>query len=224
MRFIYYIVILAIFVWSQLYWGMPTFRWGFNGLPMMLLFLAGVVFVLERNWHSKRSGNVTKALKIPSILLTLAAIFALIIPFITSWSAFRADDYRNLIGTVKIGESFADDVAPISMDKIRIVDQDLAYRLGDKVLGAEPSLGSQAHLGEFRIQKVNGEFVWVAPLIHSGIFKWWNNKEGANGYVVVSATNERDVTISTENWGNSNQNKIPTRRFCGRFLAKTHLF
>ncbi|MFT5916869.1 MAG: hypothetical protein ACI81T_003379 [Bacteroidia bacterium] len=223
MRFIYYIVVLAIFVWSQLYWGMPTFRWGFNGLPMMLLFLAGVVFVLERNWHSKRSGNVSKALKIPSILLVLSAFFALIIPFVTSWSAFRADDYRNLVGEVKIGESFADDVAPISIDKIRIVDQELAYRLGDKVLGSEPSLGSQAHLGTFRIQKVNGEFVWVAPLIHSGIFKWWNNKEGANGYVVVSATNERDVRLVQKIGETPIKIKYQPGGFAGDFLPR-HIY
>lgn len=36
---------------------------------------------------------------------------------------------------------------------------------------------------------------WVAPLLHSGFFKWMNNKEGTAGYVTVSATNERDVKL-----------------------------
>jgi hypothetical protein len=33
--------------------------------------------------------------------------------------------------------------------------------------------------------------VEFAPLLHSG-FKWFNNQEGTAGYVMVSATNERD--------------------------------
>ncbi len=36
---------------------------------------------------------------------------------------------------------------------------------------------------------------WIAPLLHSGFFKWLNNKEGTPGYVMVSATNERDVKL-----------------------------
>jgi histidinol phosphatase-like PHP family hydrolase len=35
----------------------------------------------------------------------------------------------------------------------------------------------------------------VAPLLHSGFFKWFNNQEGTAGYVMVSATNERDVRL-----------------------------
>jgi hypothetical protein len=43
--------------------------------------------------------------------------------------------------------------------------------------------------------KVNKELYWVAPLLHSGFFKWMNNQEGTAGYVMVSATNERDVKL-----------------------------
>ena len=46
-----------------------------------------------------------------------------------------------------------------------------------------------------RQQKVNNELYWVAPLLHSGFFKWLNNREGTPGYVLVSATNERDVKL-----------------------------
>ncbi|MEN9489020.1 MAG: hypothetical protein RL494_1285 [Bacteroidota bacterium] len=59
-------------------------------------------------------------------------------------------------------------------------------------------MGSQAHLGEFFIQKVNDKLYWVAPLEHSGFFKWLNNKQGTTGYVMVSATNERDVKLVQE--------------------------
>jgi hypothetical protein len=36
---------------------------------------------------------------------------------------------------------------------------------------------------------------WVAPLLHLVFFKWLNNQEGTAGYVMVSATNERDVKL-----------------------------
>jgi nicotinamide riboside transporter PnuC len=42
--------------------------------------------------------------------------------------------------------------------------------------------------------KVNNDLYWVAPLLHSGFFKWIN-QEGTAGYVMVSATNERDVKL-----------------------------
>jgi hypothetical protein len=76
-----------------------------------------------------------------------------------------------------------------------VVDEDLAYLLGEKILGSQPALGSQVELGHFCIQKVGTDLYWVAPLLHSGFFKWWNNSEGTAGYVMVSATNERDVKL-----------------------------
>jgi hypothetical protein len=89
-------------------------------------------------------------------------------------------------------------MAPISLDKIRVVDQSLAQLLGDKVLGSQPALGSQVVLGTFTIQKVKDQLYWVAPLLHSGFFKWQQNQEGTNGYVMVNATNERDVRLVQE--------------------------
>jgi hypothetical protein len=107
----------------------------------------------------------------------------------------RNDAYQKLIGEVKNGQKISNHIAPISIDKIRVVDEDLAYLLGEKILGSQPALGSQVELGEFCIQKVNNELYWVAPLLHSGFLKWFNNQEGTSGYVMVSATNERDVKL-----------------------------
>lgn len=63
------------------------------------------------------------------------------------------------------------------------------------MLGSQPALGSQVTLGTFSIQKVNDALYWVAPLLHSGFFKWLSNLEGSSGYVMVNATNERDVKL-----------------------------
>jgi hypothetical protein len=117
---------------------------------------------------------------------------------ITSPALLRSKDYRDLIGKVEVGENLADHMAPISLEKIRVVDQPLANLLGDKVLGAQPALGSQVRLGTFNIQKVGNELYWVAPLLHSGFFKWNKNSDGTPGYVMVNATNERDVRLVEE--------------------------
>jgi hypothetical protein len=108
---------------------------------------------------------------------------------------FRSESYQKMIGKVVNGEKISNHIAPISIDEIRVVDEDLAHLLGEKVLGSQPALGSQVELGAFCIQKVNKELYWVAPLLHSGFFKWMNNQEGTAGYVMVSATNERDVKL-----------------------------
>jgi len=57
------------------------------------------------------------------------------------------------------------------MSEIRVVDESLAHLLGEKILGSQPALGSQAQLQEFFIQKVNGKLYWISPLEHSGFFK-----------------------------------------------------
>ena len=133
---------------------------------------------------------------------------------------FHAKQYRNLIGEVKLGKDFSKHVAPISTEEIRIVDESIANRLGDKVLGTKPSLGSQTSLGTFNIQKVNGKLYWVAPLLHSGFFKWQKNKQGTPGYVMVSATNERDVRLVQEVNGKPIHIKYQKNAFFADYLPR----
>lgn len=42
-------------------------------------------------------------------------------------------------------------------------------------------------LGNLQIQKVNGEYVYIAPVEFSGLFKWWNG-DVTPGYFTLSAT------------------------------------
>ncbi|WP_281615091.1 hypothetical protein [Flammeovirga sp. SubArs3] len=178
-----------------LYFMMPTIAYGFNGWSMALTCILGVLFIFETSF----TGNdITTFKKINIGLITALLFYTFVLPFVTTTPIIRSKAYRNMIGTVKMGEDFSSQVAPISTDEIRIVDEYTASRLGDKVLGSIPSLGSQAYLGSFSIQNVKGQLYWVAPLLHSGFFKWNNNKEGTPGYVMVSATNERDVKLVQE--------------------------
>ena len=198
-------VILVLIVASiMLYTVMPTINFGFTGFPIIILVLTGIWTLLNNPFSIIAGKNnaptlkIDKPGKIPLIILVVVAIYIIIVPFITSWALLRTDDYRNLIGKVETESNLSNHMLPISIEKIRVVDQSLAQLLGDKVLGSQPALGSQVTLGTFNIQKVKNDLYWVAPLLHSGFFKWQKNMEGTNGYVMVNACNERDVKLVQE--------------------------
>ncbi len=129
--------------------------------------------------------------KWPLILLgTIWGIY--LIAAIGSTVLFGSHAYRDQM-SVPVEKEFTDDIQPLDLNQIPIVDRDLAYKLAGKQLGTDSALGSQVALGEPTIQQVNGDLVWVVPLQHSGFFKWLSNNEGAQGYIIVSATNMNDV-------------------------------
>jgi hypothetical protein len=181
------------------YLGMPVVNFGFVGLPITLLVLTGFWIVvstgLEVSPKTKQLIVKTKPKQFLFLIVAALLLYLIVFPLLTSLPMFRSESYQKMIGKVENGEKVSNHIAPISIEEIRVVDEDLAHLLGEKVLGSQPALGSQVELGAFCIQKVNKELYWVAPLLHSGFFKWMNNQEGTAGYVMVSATNERDVKL-----------------------------
>ena len=193
------VILVTVFFF---YVSLPVISYGFSGIAVLLIIIAALLFFSFSKFTISSDGKSYKPVavfwKLPALLIGVAILYSFVLPFFTSHPIFRNQDYRNLIGKVKDGDKLTKQIAPISMNEIRVVDEDLAYLLGEKILGSQPALGSQAHLGEFFIQKVNGKLYWIAPLVHSGFFKWLNNSEGTTGYVMVSATNERDVKLVQE--------------------------
>ncbi|MDN4606563.1 hypothetical protein [Sporosarcina highlanderae] len=59
-----------------------------------------------------------------------------------------------------------------------------------KAFGQVPNT-SYYELGHLQIQKVDGKFVYIAPVEFSGFFKWWNAKT-TPGYFTMSATDSAD--------------------------------
>jgi hypothetical protein len=197
-KIILYLFIVAV-AFLLMYFNLPVLSYGFIKLPLLLILVILLIMIVGLKFEVAPKTKQLKLLSKPSKVL-LYMVFALIIyvigfPIFTSLALFRSNDFKNLIGKVKNGDEISNHIAPISLDEIRVVDENLAYLLGDKILGSQPALGSQVQLGEFYIQKINNKLYWVAPLLHSGFFKWMNNKEGTAGYVMVSATNERDVRL-----------------------------
>lgn len=199
MKKIFSIIFLLLFGFLLFYGILPVINYGFTGFAfiLLLLVLLATVFSLGMtvSQQTKQIKIVSKPNKILFILAGLLLVYCTALPFVTSLKMFRSDSYQKLIGEVKNGQKITNHIAPISIDKIRVVDEELAHLLGEKILGSQPALGSQVELGDFCIQKVNNDLYWVAPLLHSGFLKWFNNQEGTAGYVMVSATNERDVKL-----------------------------
>ncbi len=192
------IILLVLVAFLLFYFNLPVINYGFLGFPVILLVLSVLVMVLFTKLELGANKKIQLLEKPKSIFLILTGfilIYMLVFPVFTSLPMFRSESYKNLIGNVVDGKKISKHIAPISIDEIRVVDEDLAHLLGEKILGSQPALGSQVELGDFCIQKVGHDLYWVAPLLHSGFFKWWNNSEGTPGYVMVSATNERDVKL-----------------------------
>jgi hypothetical protein len=121
----------------------------------------------------------------PWVLLILLGIY--------SSALFHVNRYKNQMPESEVRQ-FSSDVQPIDISQLPVVDSELAALLADKKLGEKPALGSQVTLGTPTIQKVNGKLVWAVPLLHSGFFKWISSADGTPGYILVSATNPRDVS------------------------------
>jgi hypothetical protein len=196
------IIVVLLVTLFFFYVSLPVISYGFSGITVLFIIIAALLFFTFSKFTISSDGKSYKPVqvfwKIPAILIGIAILYSFVLPFFTSHPVFRNEEYRNLIGKVTNGDKLTNHIAPISMNEIRVVDESLAYLLGEKILGSQPALGSQAQLGEFFIQKVNGKLYWIAPLEHSGFFKWLNNKKGTTGYVMVSATNERDVKLVQE--------------------------
>jgi hypothetical protein len=87
---------------------------------------------------------------------------------------FRASAYQTLIKAN--GEQNIQSYRPISIDEIRVVDEDLAHLLG-KALGSQPHFRKSSRAWRVLYSKVKNDLYWVA-LLHSGFFKWMNNRNG----------------------------------------------
>ncbi len=193
------VVFLFLVGFALFYLNLPVIQYGFYEIGVIVLVLLFIYFLFSLGINVDKSGKKfiigTKPSKILLIIMGLIFSYLTLVSLFTTATIFHTSSYQKMIGKVDNGEKISEHIAPISMDKIRVVDQELAYLLGEKVIGSQPALGSQIKLGKFSIQKVNNELYWIAPLLHSGFFKWFNNKEGTPGYVMVSATNERDVKL-----------------------------
>lgn len=161
-----------------------------------LLALGGIRIVTDEN--SRMRVQMDPSIKgVKKGFILLAVIWGLyFIVTIVSTPIFNYPAYRDQLGEPEVS-SFTESVQPLALSQLPIVDKALAMELADKKVGENPGLGSQVMLGEPVIQLVNEKLVWAVPLEHSGFFKWLKNLDGSAGYIVVSATDLKDVQLVT---------------------------
>ncbi len=175
-----FLFLIAVFIYVLL--ANPLLNMEFSsGIINVSIFLLGLIAI----W--------TTDLKLIGKLFAFV-VFVIIVINIYSSPIINADRYYNLIGDIQ-EKDYATEVPDIDDSKIPVVDQALAEKLGDKVLGDDIGLGSQYTVGEYYFVSTADDLVWVAPLEPQSFFKWLQNRDGAPGYVYVSATNPNDVKL-----------------------------
>ena len=182
-------IITAVYAFVKL----PVLRVDFTSLYYVLAMffvIAGILNIVFDREEQRFTITNKRNFKIAIGILAIAVV----LPTLASTPIIRAKAYRNLLGTVKESE-FTKDVSPVNVNEIRIVDEEMAMKLGDKKLGEVPAIGSVSKLGKFHIQKVGEKLYWVAPLVHRDFIKWVTNMSGTNGYVMVSANDPQDVKL-----------------------------
>ena len=182
-------IITAVYAFVKL----PVLRIDFTSLYYVLAMFFVIAGILNMVFDREEQRFTITNKRNFKIAIGILAI-AVVLPTLASTPIIRAKAYRNLLGTVKESE-FTKDVSPVNVNEIRIVDEEMAMKLGDKKLGEVPAIGSVSKLGKFHIQKVGEKLYWVAPLVHRDFIKWVTNMSGTNGYAMVSANDPQDVKL-----------------------------
>lgn len=174
---------------------MPTVAWGFFGI---LAF--GAAAILYGLWVAPffrgRNGPSRKIVRAQHLAGYSLIALAFVVPLVTTWAAFgHADTYQQLLA-VSEDEFEAEDVL-LDQTNARFVDQELAERSGNELLGNVRGLGSQVNIGRPVIQRVDDELKWVAGFEHNSFFRWLANRE-VPGFVTVSSSHYGDSEIVTD--------------------------
>lgn len=144
-----------------------TSLWAF----VLVASLAGVVFA---------TGKERSVKGILFVGALLGSVYILSAPLFNADQKFQAVEMDQQVEI----KAFDESKTPAS------VPPKFARNKMKKAFGQVPNT-SFYELGHLQIQKVNGEFVYIAPVEFSGFFKWLNGKT-TPGYFTMSATDSAD--------------------------------
>jgi hypothetical protein len=103
-------------------------------LLLLLVFLGIIIFTkVQFSQKTQKISILSKPNRLFFILALLIVAYMTVLPLLTSLPMFRSQSYQKLIGKVENGEKISNHIAPISIDEIRVVDEDLAHLLGEKI-------------------------------------------------------------------------------------------
>ena len=182
---------------------LPTLGWGYNGI-MTELFLTLTVGAIIHYFIIDEWCNLCWT---PIVFLCLWIVLGL-----ASSEAFNSHRYHKMLKVEEVSfDSFSEDVNVIPVEKMIVADYDLAQKVAEDKLEEDPGLGSRCDVGSMTLQNLTGSFtinnsvklefnndlVWVAPLEHSGFWRWVKN-DVTPGYVIVYANDPTKRFLVTE--------------------------
>ena len=189
------------------YFGMPTLQWwGFEGVWIETFIVSVLGFVAFIFNNDEDYPEPLDYLRLIPVVITLIAP---IVAFCQTTRIANAEEYANRIEVTTVDvSSFRDDIVAIDVEKMITVDQQLAQKVANDVLG---DIASKVDVGNMTIQNFTGKFtindgkvlefenhpIWVAPLEHDSFYRWLTNKT-TPGYVIVDATNSEKRYIVTK--------------------------
>ena len=182
---------------------LPTLGWGYNGI-LTELFLTLTVGAIAAYMYRDEWCN--------ACWIPLAFLVVWIVLGITSSEMCNSYRYQKMLEVKEVTfDNFAEDVNVIPVDKMIVADYDLAQKVAEDKLEEDPGLGSRCDVGRMTLQNLTGSFtinngvklefdndlVWVAPLEHSGFWRWVKN-DVTPGYVIVYANDPTKRYLVTE--------------------------
>lgn len=207
---------LSVFVflfWGMVnYFGMPTLNpWGYWGVWFELL--STTLFAASISLYDVESNDMDfdYSRKV-NWFVPIGILWFMLIANMASSRMFNAGAYNSKLEVQEVSyENFATDVDVIAVDKMIVADYDLARKVVEDRLEEDPGLGSRCVVGRMTLQQLSGEFtidggkklvfdndiIWVAPLEHSGFWKWLTN-DVTPGYMLVYANDPTKNYLITE--------------------------
>ena len=186
------------------YFGLPTLGWGYWGIfceVLLTLIVAASVrcIFVEEDLHF-------------TAWFPVAFCVLMVVIGISSSEMLNSQRYQKMISVEEVEyDNFAEDINVIPVEKMIVADYNLACKVAEDKLEEDPGLGSRCDVGRMTLQNITGSFVindgvklnfdndliWVAPLEHSGFWRWVKN-DVTPGYVIVYANDPTKRYLVTE--------------------------
>lgn len=141
------------------------------------------------------SGKFTLPVKLAAGAGITLTVLVTVLSFLSS-PIFRSQEYRDQI-VMNESIDFSHDFDTIALDKIPVIDYEVAKQLGDKKMGQITGLGSQyAVSDQYTLVSMGDQLYRVSPLEYRDFFKWLQNfSKGVPGYIKVNVNDPSDVEL-----------------------------
>lgn len=165
---------------------------GFFYIGFWFYVLLPIVFVFFVSALSDK--DVVSGL--PAVAIAVGFVAFLGLAFVTTSEFMNSDRYYQLL-TVNTEKEFDPQKVFLDQSQARFVDQSLASRSANEILGKERGMASRYNVDTMRIQNIDGELRWLSPLKHASFTRWIDDST-APGYVSVSVNEYSDSKMNVD--------------------------